>query len=278
MHEQIITIYYLCDNFLGAWGQKDDPQARMTTAEVRTTVRVAAAFFCGNQERSRVFRKTFGFLPRMLSKGRLNRRLHAIGEATWQALFALLAQAHQQAHDGQAYCVDRLPVPVCDNIRIQRCKFYRQEDGRPDEAYRGYTASKRRYFFGLKVHLLITATGQPVEFVLTPGSEADIRAFKRLPLNLPEGVALFGDTAYTDYTEEALLSEEANIRLLVPRRKSSLWPHPGWLEYIGKQTRKRVETTFSQIEKEFARHIHAVTPRGFELKVFLTLLAYSIFA
>lgn len=278
MHEKIITIYYLCDNFLAAWGQKEDPQAKMTTAEVMTVALVAATFFHGNQERSRVFLKTFGFLPRMLSKGRLNRRLHAIGEATWQALFALLGEMHKQAHPDHAYVVDSLPVPVCDNIRIKRCKFYREKEGRPDEAYRGYIASKQRYFFGLKVHLVITATGQPVEFVLTPGSEADIRAFKRLLLGLPEEAALFGDTAYTDYTEEALLSEVANIRLIAPRRKRSLRPHPGWLEYICQQTRKRVETTFSQIEAEFARHIHAVTPRGLELKVFLTVLAYSIFA
>jgi hypothetical protein len=37
-----------------------------------------------------------------------------------------------------------------------------------------------------------------------------------------------------------------------------------------------VETTFRQITEHLARSIHAVTPRGFKLKVFLTILAYSI--
>jgi hypothetical protein len=37
-----------------------------------------------------------------------------------------------------------------------------------------------------------------------------------------------------------------------------------------------METTFSQLTERLARSIHAVTPRGFELKVFLTVLTYTI--
>lgn len=272
MQEKIITIYCLCADFLSAWGHQDDPQARMSTAEVMTTVLVAAAFFRGDQERSRRFLWEFGFIPAMLSKSRLNRRLHTIPEATWQALFALLSEAHKQANTGQEYIADSLPVPVCDNFRIRRCRLYQ------GEAYRGYIASKRRYFYGLRVHLVVTATGQPVEFVLAPGAEADITVFKDLALDLPSDVHLFVDRAYNDYEHEDLLSEMAAIRLVAQRKKNSKRPHPGWVAFLGQQTRKRVETTFSQITEEFARSIHAVTPRGFELKVFLTVLAYSITA
>jgi hypothetical protein len=77
----------------------------------------------------------------------------------------------KQTNDRDEYIVDSCPVPVCDNIRIRRCQLYR------GEAYRGYLASKHRYFFGLRIHLLVTATGQPVEFVLAPGVQADIIAF-----------------------------------------------------------------------------------------------------
>lgn len=268
--EKIITIYCLCADFLSAWGLEDDPQARVSTAEVMTVALVAAALFHGHQDRARLLLKGHGYIPRMLSASRFNRRLHAIEESVWEAFFALLAEAHKQINDGQEYVVDSMPIPVCDNYRIGRCRIYQGPE------HRGYIARKRRYFFGLRVHLVITATGKPVEFVLRPGAEAAIRAFKRLRLDLPAGAGLYSDTAYTDYTEEALLSEEGDLRLVCPRKKNSLWRHPGWLEYICKYTRKRVETTFSRIEAERARHIHAVTPRGFELKVFLTLLAYSI--
>jgi methyl coenzyme M reductase subunit C-like uncharacterized protein (methanogenesis marker protein 7) len=46
------------------------------------------------------------------------------------------------------------------------------------EAWRGYQASKRRYFYGVKIHLVVTASGQPVEFVLAPGAEADVTVLR----------------------------------------------------------------------------------------------------
>ena len=37
MEDTIITTYYLCDEFLKATGHRDDPQVRLSTAEVMTT-------------------------------------------------------------------------------------------------------------------------------------------------------------------------------------------------------------------------------------------------
>ena len=48
------------------------------------------------------------------------------------------------------------------------------------------------------------------------------------------------------------------------------------MTYICERTRKRVETTFSRLTQLFARSIHAVTPRGFELKIVLSVLAVAI--
>ena len=270
MHLQIITIYCLCEDFLAAYGYKDDPQAQMTAAEVMTTALVTAYFFDGKQERSRLFLQEHGYIPQMLSKSRFNRRLHQIPDTLWQALFCLLAQIHQQNNLADDYIVDSCPVPVCDNIRIKRCKIYR------DEAYRGYIASKKRYFYGLKVHLVVTATGQPVDFTLAPGSVDDLSGLKQLPLDLPEDCALYGDKAYNDYEYEDTLQATGQIGLTVARKSNSKRPHPGHIAYLCQVIRKRVETTFSQITEHLARHLHAVTARGFELKVFLTILAYSI--
>lgn len=70
MHEHftkpIITIYCLCDDFLQAWGHKDAPQAKMTTAQVMTVALVAATLFHGNHERSRCFLQEHGYIPAML--------------------------------------------------------------------------------------------------------------------------------------------------------------------------------------------------------------------
>lgn len=270
MQEQIITIYCVCADFLAAYGHKDDPQARMSDAEVMTVVLVAATFFVGNQELSRKFLHEHGYIPQMLSKSRLNRRLHALPATLWQALWSVLAEVAKADTPTGEYVVDSCPVPVCDNIRISRCKLYR------DAAYRGYCASKRRYFYGLKVHLLIAGNGQPVEIVLAPGSQSDIHAFRGLPLDLAPKSEVHADAAYTDYVVEDFLGEHARLDLIAARKKNSTRQVPGWVTYLSQHTRKRVETTFSQINLRFAKCIHAVTPRGFELKVFLTVLAFAI--
>ena len=70
------------------------------------------------------------------------------------------------------YLIDSLPIAVCDNIRIRRSKIYSGED------FRGYQASKKRYFYGLKIHLMVTQEGQPVACFLTPGSVGDVDALK----------------------------------------------------------------------------------------------------
>jgi IS5 family transposase len=116
-----------------------------------------------------------------------------------------------------------------------------------------------------------------VGVTLAPASEADIAVFRRLPLDVPEGATIFADKGYLDQHEEALL-QGAGIRIIALRRANSRVPLPAWLTYIVQHERKRIETVFSQIAAAFGRTIHAVTPRGFELKVFLTVLAYSAIA
>jgi hypothetical protein len=74
----IIATYCLCEEFLKAAEHRDDPQARLSSAEVMTVALVASAFFASNIERSRRFLHEHGYMPNMISKSRLNRRLRAI--------------------------------------------------------------------------------------------------------------------------------------------------------------------------------------------------------
>ena len=264
----------MCDEFLKeAMGHRDDPRARMSTAEVMTVPLVAATSFGGDLDETRSFLDEYGYMPEMISKSRLNRRLHAIELGLWRGLFALLAEFFKRRNAERAYAVDSLPVAVCDNIRIRRCRLYPPEE--LGGAFRGYIPSKRRYFYGLRVHLVVTGAGEPVEFSLEAGSEADVTVFKGLDLDLPEGSTIFADKAYTDYDYEDLL-EEAGLHLKAQRKKNSKRPLLAWEEFLGKPIRQYIETVFSRLASLFARKIHAVTPRGFELKIVCFLLAFSI--
>jgi hypothetical protein len=273
MDDTIITTYYLCDEFLKAIGHHDDQQVRLSSAEVMSVALVAATFFGGNVEASRSFLDEYGYIQKAISKSRFNRRLHAIDSSLWQQLFDLLAEVFKQNNPDQSYVVDSLPVAVCDNIRIRRSKLYPlQEHG---EAFRGYIASKRRYFYGLRVHLVSTASGEPVEFTLAAASEADISLFKELKLELPEGAIICADKGYTDYHYEDLL-EDVGLHLKAQRRKRSKREMPAWVEFLSKPIRQYLETVFSKLSAMLAGKIHAVTPRGFELKIVCFLLAFSI--
>lgn len=287
MSEKIITIYCFLDELLTALGHHDDPQARLTTAQIMTIALVAAEFFAGNQQAALDFLVSHRYLP-PLSKSRFNRRLHRIPETLWQCCLFMLAQVHQQTRrDNQRdnmegiHLVDTCPIPVCRNIRINRCKIYREEAGYPLGG--GYCASKKEYFYGLKLCLIVAASGQPIEALLVPGSFAGyprfawvIAALRAMDLNLPDGSTLIGDGGFLDRLFENALRAEAGIDLIVPRRKNMKEQLDPTVAFVCRYLRKKVETTFSQLAERLARSIHAVTPRGFELKVFLTVLAISI--
>ncbi len=145
-----------------------------------------------------------------------------------------------------------------------------------DEAFRGYIQSKRRYFYGLRLCLLTTAAGQPVEVFFLPGSRSDGEALKRYTFDLPAGSLVYADRGCTDYTTEDLLQEAQGVQLSAMRKKNSKRPVPPWIAYLQFHGRKMVETAGSRISQLLPKSIHAVTPQGFERKVFLFVLAYSI--
>lgn len=49
-----------------------------------------------------------------------------------------------------------------------------------------------------------------------------------------------------------------------------------YVEYLQQVYRKRIEKPFSRLDQLLPKSIHAVNSRGFELKVFLFVLARSV--
>jgi hypothetical protein len=269
MDDKILAVYCLSADILNAIGHAEDPQRRLSDAEVITTGVVAMMFFRGNFEAARALLSTPRYMPHMLSRSRLNRRLHRLTDL-FVMLFDLLGYTWKQLNTESVYVIDSFPVIVCDNYRIPRAKLYQHE------AYRGCIASKKRYFYGIKVHLLVTKDGQPVECILTPGSYSDVRMLKTFRFDLPEGSQVYADKAYNDYAMEDVLLEASHIQLYPIRKKNSTRTLSPCIAYVQHYYRKRIETVGSLIERMLPKTIHAVTAAGFELKVFLFVLAYSL--
>jgi Transposase DDE domain len=213
--------------------------------------------------------KAYGYIPHMLSKRRLSRRLHRLTE-TFVILFALLGQTWKMLNTNSVYIIDSLPIAVCDHIRIRRSKIY------TDKKFRGYKASMKRYFYGLKIHLMVTQDGQPVECFLTHGGFGDVDAFKYYAYELPEGSIIDADKAYKDYEIEDLLKDVDHIKLMPMRKKNAKRALPPEVSFVQHYYRKMVETAGSLIAQLLPKSIQAVTSQGFELQVALFVIAYSL--
>jgi hypothetical protein len=269
MDLQIIAIYFFSDEILKSLRFYDDPQTKMTNAEIVSLAIIAALFFKGNQRQASIFLKQYRYISNILSEGHLNWRLHRIPCEIWQGIFSALAEHFKSINLSNEYAVDSFPIPVCDNIRIFRSKLFRGKQ------FRGYIASKKRFFFGIKAHILVTARGDVIECLFAPGSTSDLSIFKNFQLDLPAHATIYADKAYTCYDLEDFLNEN-KISLVAQRKANSKRPLIGCIRYIQSRIRKRIETTFSQITSLFPRYIHAITSKGFMLKVYLFILAYSI--
>ncbi|GAA6620048.1 IS982 family transposase [Scytonema sp. NUACC26] len=269
MLNEIITIYAITDDLLKAIRHDEDIRRQMSDAEIITTALISAIFFNGNHSKACSYMQDHNLIPNMLEKSRFNRRLHHLS-MLMNDLFHQIGTILKQSSDSTEYLLDSFPVPICDNIRLFNVKLIKSEE------YRGYIASKKRYFYGVRVQLLTTKSGIPVEFVFLPGSASDVRALNALPLNLLPESEVYCDSAYTDYTAEDDLSESCQIFLKVMRKKNSKRQDEPWNKYIKQCTRHYIETVFSSITCVFPKSIHAVTYEGFLLKIEAFIFAFTL--
>ena len=268
MDTQIVAVFCLVDDMLKAIHHYEDIQCEMSDAEVMTTAIIAMLYFGGNYSHARRLLSSQGYVSKMLGKSRFSRRLHRI-KPLFLMLFSMLGEHWKSLNADLIYSIDTFPIPVCDNYRIRRAKIYQ------GEAYRGYIASKKRYFYGLKLHLMVTEDGKPVEFFLSPGSFFDGTGLYAFEFDLPEGAQVVGDKAYNNYVVEDML-KVAGIKLSPFRKKNSKRVVPAWVSYLQFHYRKMVETTGSLLSNLLPKKIHATSAAGFELKVTLFILACSI--
>ncbi len=269
MCDSTLAIYCFIDDFLKASGHREDVRVEVTDAEVITIAITAMLHFGGNFNKSRLVLTELGLIKRLLSRSRFSRRVTRLTDLIAR-LFHQLGSALKDLHWESRYLLDSFPLPVCDNIRIKRCRIVR------DERYRGKMTSFRRYFYGVRVQIIATSDGIPVEFCILPGACSDLQGLAELALDLPPMSQLFVDGGYNFYEWEDYLLEIKELQLEVPRRSNSQRAREPWLEIHKSLVRKYIETTIGEISKLFPKKIHATNLNGFLLKIALFLFAFQI--
>jgi hypothetical protein len=183
MNEKAIAIYCFLDDFLRATGQRTAPTCKVNDAQVMTTALLSSLFFHGNQASAMKYVVDHqGFAN--LDKSQFNRRLHRL-TAQLLSIFRAVGATLKDLNTSSRYLMDSFPVVVCDNIRIARSHLL------AGEAYRGYSASKRRYFYGFRVQVITTDEGVPVDFHVFAGSFVDVTDWQSMNIDLPAGSELY---------------------------------------------------------------------------------------
>ena len=265
--DKIISIFCLIDDILQGINHVEDVRRQVSDSEIILTAIVSSTSFYGNHSSAIKFMKQYGFIPKMLDKSRFNRRLHKVGKLLYE-LFEIVSSYYKDLCCELHYIIDSFPVAVCNNMRISNCKILK------DKKWRGYTASMRNYFYGVKVQLLTTKDGIPIVFHFTPSKTGDAKALGKMIDKLPAEASLYGDSAYTDYGLEDFARERKCILLKIQRKSNAKRIDTSEQKYEKLKMRKRVETAISDIKKMFPRTIHAVTLEGFLIK--LTLFVFGL--
>lgn len=188
--------------------------------------------------------------PKMPERSRFGRRLRKM-----DYVFSLLQNNlgfQTDANLDNYFIVDSFPLTLCHLQRLQGSK-------QPFEYFAniGYNASKKAYFYGVKVHLATDLRGIPRFIFLTPASIADSAALqlmvKEIRLTNPSGMTaiLIGDKGYVIKQKSIETLEEQNIQVMAIKRNYAKQETESALNVMLRKTRKIIETTISLLVDQF---------------------------
>jgi len=161
LQDKVTAIYCVLDDLLQEMNHIEHNNRKFSASQVLTTAIVSALYFRGNQTMALLYMKSHIF-KNTINKNGFTKRLHKLKELL---LFVLISigRLFKYLCCEMEYIIDSFPVKVCHNIRISRSKLLKGNQ------YRDYNASKREYFYGVKIQLVTTADGIPVEMYLLEG-------------------------------------------------------------------------------------------------------------
>ncbi|MCK3958831.1 IS982 family transposase, partial [Streptococcus suis] len=135
-------------------------------------------------------------------------------------------------------------------------------------------ASKHLWFYGFKVHMLVTLSGYILNYVVTPASVHDIKVVYELLEGCKQSVIL-GDLGYLSSELKKDLEQEG-YHLWTPFRKNMTGSeeHNNWNVMVMRRT---IETRFSELCRLFdIEHTLARSLAGLQLRIEQIILAHNL--
>lgn len=266
--EQLILVYCLADDGIkseengGNW-RKSNNKPKCTDAEIIAIAMMQSYFGCATLKRTYLLVKAnepraFPHLPSY--KQWLNR---------WHQLSfqmgAILDNIPLNIRDlEEIYLIDSFPIPMCQPIRHGRVNLLRDEG-----AYFG--KGTKGWFFGFKLHVLSTRTGQIVGAVLLPTSYDDREGARRLASLMEEGSVAIADLGYRGEKFQLEMYEEEGVLFLT---RADIKEQR--LKIIHSIIRERVEGVFSSLWERFATRVYSRSWNGLWNTLKLKMLDYKL--
>ena len=164
----------------------------------------------------------------------------------------------------EIYLIDSFPIPMCQEIRHGRVNLLRD-----DGAYFG--KGTKGWFFGFKLHVLSTRTGQIVGAVLLPTSYDDRAGARMLASLMAEGSLCLADLGYRGEKFQLEIYEEEGVLFLTRADITSQR-----LKIIHSTIRERVEGIFSSLWARFATRVYSRSWQGLWNTLKLKMLDYKL--
>ena len=201
-----------------------------------------------------------------LSHSRFNRRARML-----LPLIYLIRHGLNEEVDlsGDILIIDSFPVPVCQPIRNRRAKIFR---GYADI---GYKATKKIYYYGFKVHAIVSDDGYLLDYIVTKASVHDAKETVELITNAhPDNRYLLGDEGYLGKNLHQRL-EQMGYTLWTPYRKNMKNAQKHNKHYLI-ALRRTIESDFSLLSYYNAENNRARSLAGFQERLEVAILAYNM--
>ncbi len=217
----------------------------------------------------RFMRKNYLYLfPSLVSRDRYNRRRRDLTEVVLLLFRHVAAFFRARA---QHLIVDSAPVETASFVRSQSARR-----SMPEAAY-GFMPSKKRHFFGFRLHGLVSDEGAVVDFVLSP-ADVDERTVACELLRPYGGHYILGDNGYSGDPMK-IAAARAGYRLWISPRPSqppTSQQEARWRRWL-RSKRDLVETVFSMLSDQFKLETtRALSLWGLKARLASKLLAFNL--
>ena len=242
----IITFVFckIDDYFRSRWPKmhREGRKEKMSDSEILTMMVVGNLM--GLRYENRILQWFKNLFPddfHYLSQSQLNRRLQGLTHQI-KIFFRYIAKKFFTDSSDLQF-VDSTDLAVCKNTHI--VTGYKRFS---DRISKGYKASKKLFFTGVKLHCFVNRRGQSINFGITKANIHDLPAFKKIKTK-QKGISYVADKAYIDEKLNISIQKKYDQQVIAPTRINQAVKNSAYAKKLLRE-RQKVEQGYS-VEKTY---------------------------